>query len=83
MLEGSPLAPRNVSQRIDVAGRRCVNAVSLAPWPPAAVSQVLGELPGPLGSALSGALSALQESLVTATPAACHERALLKGGEAC
>jgi hypothetical protein len=60
LLEASPLAPRNVEQRIDVTGRRVVNVVSVAPWPAAPI-QLLTMLPGPLGNTLA----TLQEQVVT------------------
>jgi len=52
-LESFPLAPKTVEQKLDVVNRRCVNVVSLAPWPPQDfLGGALSLLPGPLGGAL-------------------------------
>jgi hypothetical protein len=61
LLESSPLRPLDVEQRIDVLNRRCVNVVSLAPWPPAeGPAGVLSALP-----LIGGAITSLQGSKVT------------------
>lgn len=51
-LAESPLAPREVTQKIDVTKRRCVNALSLSPWPGGAVGRWLRSAPL-LGDVLS------------------------------
>lgn len=53
-LDGSPLGPRDVVQRIDVRGRRITNCVS--------VGTLSGAL-GPLGPAVGGAIGALGNAL--------------------
>ena len=60
-LEDAPFAPQTVEQRIDVVKRRCVNMVSLAPWPKRGPAQLLSSLPGPLGDAVTQ----LQDAVVT------------------
>lgn len=55
IIDGSPLKPTSVEQRIDVMGRRVVNCVELAPWPNGPISDALAAAPGPLGDTL-GAL---------------------------
>ena len=60
LLEDLPFAPRSVEQRIDVYKRRCINVVSLSPWPSGGPAQLLSALPF-----IGGALSSLESSLVT------------------
>jgi len=55
LIDGSPLKPISVEQRIDVMGRRVINCVELAPWPSGPIGDALAAAPGPLGDTL-GAL---------------------------
>ncbi|KAL1527380.1 hypothetical protein AB1Y20_016048 [Prymnesium parvum] len=52
-LDGSPLQPRQVTQVIDVMGRRITNSVTLAPWPSGGLSDFMASAPGPLGAAMA------------------------------
>lgn len=59
LVDDSPIAPRGVTQRIDVNGRRIVNCVSIRPWPRGGLGDLLAKAP-----LVGESLSALQQAEV-------------------